>query len=536
MKTQTQLEPTWKLLEYSNLYRFLIAVFFVFLIEIQKLPEPLGSYDARLFIVATKLYLLLSVIIACFIKLRIPQYGTQITIQVILDICIINLLMYSSSGVSSGFGMLLIVAVIGGSILRGDKIATLFAAIATLAVLTQEFYIHFFQPTLRPNYTYAGFLGIACFITAWFGQILASKVKKSEAMAQQHAIDLQNLSMLHEHIVQHMQSGLAVLDAQDNLRLLNKSAENLLASGNIQTLSEIEYPTKEILIYINNWQHNNGPATIIYKTRKNIDVQLSFIHLNLGHEFRTLMFIEDIAHIRQHAQQLKTASLGRLSASIAHEIRNPLAAIRHASQLLCESNILDKENQYLADIITNHTIRLNKIITNVEQISKRQAANLERINISRWMDNFITEFIAQKQLQTTAIYKKYSSKKISIVADNSQLQQVLWNLSDNALRHSRLEDEQRTPLIEYEWDLHAETGRAYLDVIDHGGGMKEAVATQLFEPFFTTNIEGSGLGLYISRELCEANQATLVLDKNTSKGCRFRIHFAHHNKHKNLLL
>lgn len=537
MNTHTpQLENAWKPLEYFNFYRFLIAILFVFLIGIQELPIPLGIYNARLFNVSAHLYLLLSIIIAFFIKLRIPKYDVQITIHVILDICIIILFMYSSRGVNSGFGMLLLVTVIGGSILRRGKMAFMFAAIASLAVLIQEVYLLFLIPAFKTHYTHAGFLGITCFITTWLGQILATKVKISEAIAQRNATDLQNLSMLNEHIVQHMQSGLAVLDAQDNLRLLNKSAENLLYYKDKKLLSEIESTKKEILTHINNWQHNNGPATIIYKTRKNIDIQISFVHLNLEHEFRVLMFIEDIAHIRQHAQQLKTASLGRLSASIAHEIRNPLAAIRHASQLLSELNSLDKEGKYLTNIITNHTSRINKIIINVEYLSARQPANLELININQWMNNFIAEFIAQKELQTTDIHMQSSLQTISIMADNIQLQQVLWNLSDNALRHSRMEDKKRTPLIEYEWDLHAETGRAYLDIIDHGGGMTEAITTQLFEPFFTTNIKGSGLGLYISRELCEANQATLVLDENTPQGCRFRINFAHQNKYINLLL
>ena len=529
------LENTWKPLEYFNFYRLLIALFFVFLIVIQKLPSPLGSYNAELFTVSAYLYLLLSIIIAFFIKIRTPKHDIQITTYVILDICIISLLMYASRGVSSGFGMLLLASVIGGSILRKGKIAFMFAAIATLAVLIQEVYMDIFIPTISAHYTHAGFLGITCFITAWLGQILASKVKISEAIAQQHAIDLQNLSMLNEYIVQRMRSGLAVLDAQDNLRLLNKSAENLLDYGNTNPLSEIEYSKQQILTYIHNWLHHSGPAVITYKTRKNIDIQLSFIALNLGHEFKVLMFIEDIAHIRQHAQQLKTTSLSRLSASIAHEIRNPLAAIQHASQLLCELDSVDKEIQHLVSIITNHTSRINKIITNVGNLSQRQLVNLERINLSQWMDNFIAEFIAQKQLQATDIDKKSPLQAIYIVVDNSQLQQILWNLSDNALRHGRLVNKQRKPLIEYEWDVHAETGKAYLDVIDHGGGMTETVAAQLFEPFFTTNIKGSGLGLYVSRELCEANQATLALEQNTPQGCHFRINFAHQDRHINLL-
>ncbi len=145
------------------------------------------------------------------------------------------------------------------------------------------------------------------------------------------------------------------------------------------------------------------------------------------------------------------------------------------------------------------------------------------------MQNFVSEFITQKQLQENDIHISKTKENVTVRIDLSQLNQVIWNLSENALRYS-----QSHPLIEYQWGVREGTGKPYLDVIDHGPGMPEDVATQLFEPFFTTDAEGSGLGLYISRELCEANQASLVLDKNTSKGCCFRIHFAHSEKHQKL--
>ena len=531
LKLNTHSETSWRALQYFNLYRFLIASLFITLIWVGHLPEPLGSYHQLLFSVTCHLYLVLTIVVAFFIKIQAPRYNLQIAVHVMLDIFAISLMMYASNGLGSGFGTLLVVAVAGGSILRAGRIAILFAAVATLIVLAQEVYVQFFRYSPLPNYTHAGFLGITFFLTAFLGQVLAAKVQKSEALAEQRAIDLENLGLLNEYIVQRMQSGLVVLDENYQIRLLNEAARHLLGLDEHHHYQKLKKSTPELFECLNDWYQKGGQRTVIFRPAKGgVDVQASFTRLNPESEFGVLIFLEDVAQIRQHAQSLKLASLGRLSASIAHEVRNPLGAISHASQLLSESESLGKEDERLTNIIVDHANRVNRIIENMMRISRREAAVPENINISKWMTDFITEFSSQKQLEENDIHIETNSDAVVVRMDVSHLHQVIWNLSENALRYS-----QGHPLIEYRLGIREGIGKPYLDVIDQGSGMPEEVASQLFEPFFTTDIGGSGLGLYISRELCEANQASLVLDKNTSKGCCFRIHFAHIEKHQNLL-
>lgn len=530
LKLNTHSETSWRALQYFNLYRFLIAFLFITLIWVGQLPDPLGSYDQLLFSVTCHLYLFLTIIIAFFIKLQVPRYNLQIGVHVILDISAISMMMYASNGLGSGFGMLLVVAVIGGSILRAGRIAILFAAVATLIVLAQEVYVQFYRFSPLPNYTHAGFLGITFFMTAFLGQVLAAKVQKSEALAEQRAIDLENLGLLNEYIVQRMQSGLVVLDENCQIRLLNEAARHLLGLDEQHHYQMLRESAPELFEHLNDWQQKGAQRTVIFRPAKgDVDVQASFTRLNPESEFGVLIFLEDIAQMRQHAQSLKLVSLGRLSASIAHEVRNPLGAISHASQLLSESEFLGKEDGRLINIITDHARRVNRIIENMMLISSREAAVPENINIGEWITDFIAEFSNQKQLKKNDIHIGTNFYTVAVRMDISHLYQVIWNLSENAMRYS-----QRRPLIEYRWGVREGTGKPYLDVIDHGPGMPEDVASQLFEPFFTTDVNGSGLGLYISRELCEANQASLVLDKNTSKGCCFRIHFAHSEKQQSL--
>ena len=226
--------------------------------------------------------------------------------------------------------------------------------------------------------------------------------------------------------------------------------------------------------------------------------------------------------MQQRAQQIKLASLGRLTASIAHEVRNPLGAISHAGQLLSESELLTMEDKRLTRIITEHSRRVNRIIENVLSLSRREAAIPETIELRGWLDRFIEEFTARNQLSHAAVQVVMQTDNLMALFDPGQLHQIMWNLCENALRYSK-----RNPLLEFHCGIRSETGRSYIDVIDHGRGIPGEMVEQLFEPFFTTEAKGSGLGLYIARELCEANRASLNLHANRPGGCTFRINFAY---------
>lgn len=522
---------SWRALRYFNLYRILVALLFVGLIWIGQLPEPLGIYDQRLFTIAAHAYLLVAIIIAIIIKARLPRYKLQVAVQVFIDIVAISLMMYASNGLDSGFGMLLIIAVAGGSILCAGRIAILFAAIAALAVLGQEVYLQLFRYYPLPNYTHAGFLGMTFFATAILGHVLAARVEQSEALVLQHAVDLESLAQLNEIIVQRMQAGIIVLDDACQIRLANESARMLLGLPERILNRSIVEVAPEVGKSLKQWIDENGARNVIVKpVRGEADVQASFTQLKPDTRFGILIFLEDVALIRQRAQQIKLASLGRLAASIAHEVRNPLGAITHASQLLSEAGRIDDEGNRLIQIIMDQSRRVNTIVENVQHISRREPATLEIIEIKPWLEGFVQEFLSGNNLLRGKVRLLIQPDDILVRMDSSQLTQVLWNLVENAVRYSS-----GKILLEIHCGVKPDSQRAYIDIIDHGPGMDEDTVEHLFEPFFTTSANGTGLGLYIARELCEANQIALTLYRNSSSGCCFRIHFPHMQKQQEMI-
>jgi two-component system sensor histidine kinase PilS (NtrC family) len=235
------------------------------------------------------------------------------------------------------------------------------------------------------------------------------------------------------------------------------------------------------------------------------------------------LFLEDTGEIQQQAQQLKLAALGRLSASIAHEIRNPLGAISHAAQLLGESSDLDPADRRLTGIIHNHCQRMNGVIENVLEMSRRRLPSPVRLNLTEYLNDFADSY--RETAGNVCMELCVDSPDTEVRMDRRQLDQVLTNLVANAARHSCAHS--GTPYVRIEGGVDPRTERPFVSVIDRGPGVSEAEAEKLFEPFYTTEASGTGLGLYISRELCEANQARLGCQAHTDGGSCFRITFAH---------
>ncbi len=516
-------QQTWRPLRLFNLYRLLISGALLIYALSDFSIKAIGHYSPLLFKSVAIVYFIVCIINFLTIKWQRPGFSTQVYTQVIIDIIAITLIMHASGGIQSGFGMLIIVAVAGGSILLAGKTALEFAAIAALMLLGEHIYLQLSDPDASTAYTQAGLLGAAFFATALLSHALAKRVRVSEALAEKRGVDLANMQQLTQYIIQQMQTGVAVIDNHTQLWQINESARQLLNIPTPKNNPPLSQVCPELAFQYQLWLKDTGTAPQRFQPGTSATEVLPHF-AQLGEQIGTLIFLEDTAAMSQQAQQLKLASLGRLAGSIAHEIRNPLGAISHAGQLLAESNNLDKHDIRLTEIIRTNTQRMNSIIENILQLGRRNQAEPEVIALKPWLESFIDEFCRGQNSNPDLITLEIEPASLTCEFDTSQLHQVLWNLCHNGIRHSHsLINESRLLLIAGKKE---DQPAPFLEVIDFGPGVPEEAIEHLFEPFFTTETKGTGLGLYIAKELTECNYAHLSYFPAETGGSCFRITFA----------
>jgi two-component system sensor histidine kinase PilS (NtrC family) len=237
-----------------------------------------------------------------------------------------------------------------------------------------------------------------------------------------------------------------------------------------------------------------------------------------------VVFLEDTSLIADRVQQTKLAALGRLSASIAHEIRNPIGAMSHAGQLLAESPNTGAEEKRLTDIIRVNANRVSKIVESVLALSRREQTRPERLPIREWVQDFVHEFVQTLELYEDAVSVTGGEAHLEAEMDRTHLHQIVWNLCDNAVKYAS--ETAGAIAVELSCGRLESSGRPYLEVADRGPGIEPDKVEQIFEPFYTGHVGGTGLGLYICRELCERNGATLRYLRRAGGGSQFRIVFA----------
>lgn len=517
----------WRPLRVYLIYRILLAGVLLLLLFFSN-ERSLASTDSKLYFITTLTYL--TICLFNFFTLRENQGSSlkaQVFIIVFIDILAIAILEYANGVSSSNLSILLVIAVAAGSILIVGKLATLFAAIASIAVLYQSLFLAISSNSFRSNdFIQAGLMGAVFFITSLFAQQLAARLRESEALARRKTQEVAELEELNHHIIQRMRTGIIVVDKRDNIRLINEACWKMLGMPDMENAS-LESISPELCQQLNDWRTSDLSKRKPFRASINgPEVSVNFTSLETDETSDVLVFVDDNTRMTQHAQQLKLASLGGLTASIAHEIRNPLGAISHAAQLLLESPDLVKTDHRLAEIIQQHSVRMNKVIENVLQLSRRKPALPERLNLVQWCREFLEIF--QTTLPSPAdIDLQYDRDDIEFQVDPTQVHQVVSNLLLNGIRYSEKNTGKRQATLIAGVSL--ETERPYLEIIDQGEGVPEEDRDKIFEPFYTTDNTGTGLGLYIAKELCESNQARLDLIPS-SRGACFRITFSHPDK------
>jgi two-component system sensor histidine kinase PilS (NtrC family) len=519
---------TWRVLTTLNAIRVLLAVGLLALFFAWDDPHVFGDQFPTMFSATAAAYLVFAIFSALSIFKRWLPPGVQSVTQSVFDIAAIVILMHASGGIESGLASLLIVFISAGSLVLPKQFPAVLAALATFAILGEQLYSQLSGSTVEANYPAAGIVSAIIFALAMATRPLGSRIQASEALARQRGVDLRNLSQLNEYIVQHLRESIVVIDANNEIRLGNTSATQLLgATGQISGLP-LRNIFEPLADYIHGWRLNQDvdshPEFEATSAGGNLPIAAHLAPLGKDGERAgaVLIFLEDPSLMNERVQQSKLASLGRLSASIAHEIRNPVGAMSHAAQLLAEAENITDDDLRLTEIIRTHSGRVSHIIDNMLQLSRRESSRPERVALNAWVTDFADEFSRTLELQEGEFTIKDIPEDLEVRMDRSHLRQVLWNLCDNAVKYA---SETGGILVEIQGARLQGQGRPYLEVLDYGVGIDATTAEKMFEPFYTARTGGTGLGLYISRELCELNRSTLQYFERPGGGSIFRIVF-----------
>jgi two-component system sensor histidine kinase PilS (NtrC family) len=507
-------------------YRSLLSLLLLLALLSADTRQLVGILNPTLYLYVACVFLATNLVLLALLRSHLLQSQVSLFAVFFVDILAITLLADTSGGMSSGLPILLVVTAAASAILiTSSTIATLIAALSVIAVLADTIRLINEQVLSINNLLPAGVLGMLIFTVSLLIQMVARRVGMAEDLARKRAADLYNLQRLNEQIVQNLQTGILMVYADGKVRVMNQAATRLLGPERHEPLEQghplTEY-NRDLAEQFHLWTENDThtPTPLMVKEDAP-QVIASFRSLDSTRpDGDALVFIEDYSPITQKAQSLKLASLGRLTASIAHEIRNPLGAVSHAAQLLGESSQLPVEDQRLTDIIEHHTRRMNAIIENVMHISRRQAPRPQPLALRGWLQNFLGGYRAAITHESE-IDVRLPDESVEILFDPEHLHRVLSNLLDNALRHSRSATGRPTAQIGVTWEHLSR--RCLIEIVDDGLGVAESEQAKLFEPFYTTVEGGTGLGLYLCKELCEINHATLVYRRTAQGKSCFRI-------------
>ena len=510
-------ESFWVSLKYFNIYRITVVTVFLGTALTYHDELPLGQHSLPVFLYACGAYLFVACLFQAAMFLVRDRFNVQLSLHVFADIAAITVLMYSSGGMKSGLGVMLLISLTGAALVAPRRLTYLYAALAAIAVLLEQGYWVLVFDASTSNFLQPGLLSIGYFATAGITSQLAQRVVANETLARQRGRALQSQQRVNQLVLADMQDGVLVVDREGRVAQANIQGSRLLgidrlAGADFRALLPEAAEKWEAWRQGTQEGHTSTPGLFDVSARGR-DLRIRYIDAGTEEEF-TVVFIEDMTRLREQAQQLKLAALGRLTANIAHEIRNPLSAISHAAELLDEGQ-RQADRQRLTRIIRDNTLRLERLVSDVLQLNRRDRIEAERIHLNSWLRDFIVEFARNESVEPERLVLE-ASREAWVRFDRGHLHQVLWNLLRNAVRHATAEPGG------VRLTVRVVANQVELNVIDDGPGVSKASQGQLFEPFFTTYSAGTGLGLYLGRELCAANSATLEY-VDDAPGGHFRI-------------
>jgi two-component system, NtrC family, sensor histidine kinase PilS len=438
-----------------------------------------------------------------------------------LDLSTAAIALHFFGGPASGAGALMLITVAITALLLPARLAALVAAVAALVAIGEVAFSVWYDGDISRNWAQSGGYGLSFFVITGLIYWLGMRIQESRALAEQRGQDLLGLAEVNEIIIQRMRTGVLVVDMLGEVERYNEAAWYLLGMPNPRerNLSRFARPLQ---VRLREWliegRHDPAPLNVISGVPPVIP---RFAKFGADSNVRVLVFLEDETQLSRRAEELTLTSLGRLSASIAHEVRNPLGAISNAAQLLQESEQIPEIDRQLVEIINGQCKRMNGIVENVLQLSRRERSRPEDVLLKSWVEEFLRDFKQSLPTGQDNIRLWIEKPTLRALVDPSQLTQACWNLVRNAWAYGRQPG--AGPEVMIRIRQPGDQPGAMIEIVDRGPGIPEKLQPNLFQPFFTTRADGTGLGLYICKELLEANQASIEYVPVPAGGACFRI-------------
>jgi two-component system sensor histidine kinase PilS (NtrC family) len=435
------------------------------------------------------------------------------------DVFFLALVMIAGGSTSAPLPILLFPQLAASGWLLRTQTGFFHAAFATVVLLGLEAYrVVGNNAGLAPLFQTA-LICFGYFATVGIAVALGRYTQLSEELAAQRGIDVANLEQVNRLIIQDMQDGVLVVDLNGVVRGHNAQVTRLLGGfGRMRGGMRLVEFSSTLHDYWRRWNEDYSeplPPFKVESTQRLLRVRQ--VRIGSGLNGGTLIYLEDLGRAQSEAQQIKLAALGRLTASIAHEVRNPLSAINQAAQLLEEDRAVAPEGERLLAMIRNNARRIDRIVGEILQLNRRDRQQPEVIGLAEFMTSLCEE-IAQAEHIARSYVAIRIPEEILVIFDRGHLNQIVWNLVRNAWQHCRK--------VEQSITITARPGymgdAVICELNDDGPGIPTDARGHLFEPFFTTRPGGTGLGLYIARELADANGAALELLPK-GPGAHFRL-------------
>ena len=516
---------------FFTLYRMLVAALFA-LLAFGSLPEDWVTLSRPgLAALVAAVYLICALLLLLHGRRQDRPLFGQVVLGVVLDIVATVLMVHSVTHLQTGIAMTLIVTFGAAAVLLPLRTTLVLAVTAGVLLLGEYAAARVGMGFDRRSLIEIIVCALGYLAMAKLGDLVGRQMRETHVLAQQRGVEVESLAQINDLVIRRMRTGVLVVDVAGIVHLHNEAAWHLLGQPGADRLVLGEV-APELAQRLFQWRmdDNRNDGKPIHMGPDLPDVIPRFAGLGASQEL-FVIFLDDTSMVARRAEEMTLSNLGRLSASIAHEIRNPLAAISYSAQLLEESPDLPEADKRLVEIVLNHCQRMNGIIENVLNLSRRERSRPESIDAAQWVLRFVDEYKANHYIDSTELRAASQGKHLNAMVDPQQLDQVVSCLVQNAINHGHLPGEPARITIAAR--RLGESGPTLIEVLDRGPGIPPKVAATIFEPFVTTHEHGTGLGLYIARQLCEANQARLEYVPMAGGSC-FRITLAHAQRLENL--